>query len=1019
MGGVVQQVGDVVNTVVFKPIQQVGNIVSDVVREVGHAVESVGREVGKIGQAAINDPAGTMLKVAAIASGQWWALPLVSAGLVVANGGDIGQAALAAGVSLAAQGVAYGVGEAFSAGSSAALDMAAADTANLAAEGFTAGQISEIIAQSYPEIGSSAISQMVEMGAMGIPAAEIAADVGSQMAIQNLGAATAANTLGAGTRTALTGGDLSEILTSAGTAGLGTAVGGGTSMGAKELGASSKVASAIGKGAGAAAATAASGKDGANAFFNSLINTTLSEAGGQAKSYLKTKWNELNTYVSDYNAQLDKTNQTQEGISSLFDTAKAAEENANSALESYKPLREKFSDLVTQYDEAKAAGNTELANSLADQANALIPELTASTEAYNNAYTDYESKLNQYTTGLNDYQKEITKTDELKAGYETASQEVTNETKALADAAQNIPKEYQKVFEKMYTNGETVDDSLKNIEEINSLSGAAKRSYFDNFTTTGDYTEAKNFAVGVNSLDEADQNAFVMGLDKGLDGYTALEIAPTISMFDAPQQDAYTDAIKQGYAQETADFLTTASLFNSEPQVQAAPQQKDIAGQFSDLSLENQSKFKALVNDPNNPVSAEDALASILDAAIPSAQASELTGSSPAVDPNNIKDAVYRQDENGKWGVYVPDNNGGFLNTGAVVSIGGQAPTEGELTGDKFVVQNTDEQGVPNISMMPYFGDQQPALEEQQPAFGGSTSSNQNNLTDTNQGQTSGSFDFSSLIPSSNAFNWGAISDAIVRGGASGSGGASTSGNASGSGNIANLGSAIVGAGGTGTNIGNTATNSTGTTSSDLNDPFGGIKNLQAGLTNRMDYTLSGLPTTGLNGNSNIPSFAGGGGLMNLSSDFGGTYNPDGSSQSLTSGSLKPSLTTAQINYILSGMPGSNVSIPGKAEGGMIEGHNPTFYSEGGLSSMENRYVEGEGDGTSDSVAAMLANGEFVIPADVVSKIGNGSNEAGAGVLDQFLVEIRQHANSNGTELPPESKGPLGYLLDAKRKVKA
>ena len=86
---------------------------------------------------------------------------------------------------------------------------------------------------------------------------------------------------------------------------------------------------------------------------------------------------------------------------------------------------------------------------------------------------------------------------------------------------------------------------------------------------------------------------------------------------------------------------------------------------------------------------------------------------------------------------------------------------------------------------------------------------------------------------------------------------------------------------------------------------------------------------------------------------------------------------------------------------------------------MENRYVEGEGDGTSDSVAAMLANGEFVIPADVVSKLGNGSNEAGAGVLDQFLVEIRKHAHSNGEKLPPESKGPLGYLLDAKRKVKA
>ena len=149
------------------------------------------------------------------------------------------------------------------------------------------------------------------------------------------------------------------------------------------------------------------------------------------------------------------------------------------------------------------------------------------------------------------------------------------------------------------------------------------------------------------------------------------------------------------------------------------------------------------------------------------------------------------------------------------------------------------------------------------------------------------------------------------------------------------------------------------------------------------------------------------------------TYDPFGADTSGIKSSLTPGLTKAQLQYVLSGMPGSNISVQGHAAGGEIEGHNPTFFSEGGLSSIENRYVQGEGDGTSDSVAAMLADGEFVIPADVVSKLGNGSNEAGAGVLDQFLAEIRKHAQSNGTKLPPESKGPLAYLLDAKRKVKA
>jgi hypothetical protein len=200
-------------------------------------------------------------------------------------------------------------------------------------------------------------------------------------------------------------------------------------------------------------------------------------------------------------------------------------------------------------------------------------------------------------------------------------------------------------------------------------------------------------------------------------------------------------------------------------------------------------------------------------------------------------------------------------------------------------------------------------------------------------------------------------------------------------------------------------------------DISGGIQNLTPGLTQKMDYTLTGLPNIQetLNPMQDIPDFATGG------TTSSSTYDPFSTTDATSSisGKLVPGLTKANINYILTGLPDS--SLKSHAEGGSIEqeGHNPTFFSEGGLNSMENRYVEGEGDGTSDSVAAMLANGEFVIPADVVSKLGNGSNEAGAGVLDQFLKTIRTHANSNDTELPPESKGPLAYLLDAKRKVKA
>jgi hypothetical protein len=128
---------------------------------------------------------------------------------------------------------------------------------------------------------------------------------------------------------------------------------------------------------------------------------------------------------------------------------------------------------------------------------------------------------------------------------------------------------------------------------------------------------------------------------------------------------------------------------------------------------------------------------------------------------------------------------------------------------------------------------------------------------------------------------------------------------------------------------------------------------------------------------------------------------------------LKPNLLRGKSDF---GLQKYWKEPTGHADGGSIEGHNPEFFSEGGL---QNRYVKGDGDGTSDDVPAMLANGEFVIPADVVSSLGNGSNDSGAHLLDEFLQVIREHKrNADSRELPPDSKGPLGYLLEAKRKAR-
>ena len=73
------------------------------------------------------------------------------------------------------------------------------------------------------------------------------------------------------------------------------------------------------------------------------------------------------------------------------------------------------------------------------------------------------------------------------------------------------------------------------------------------------------------------------------------------------------------------------------------------------------------------------------------------------------------------------------------------------------------------------------------------------------------------------------------------------------------------------------------------------------------------------------------------------------------------------------------------------------------------RTINGAGDGMSDSVPATiegiqearLADGEFVIPADVVADLGNGSSNAGSKKLYAMMDRVRQSRHGT-TRQPPE-----------------
>jgi hypothetical protein len=92
------------------------------------------------------------------------------------------------------------------------------------------------------------------------------------------------------------------------------------------------------------------------------------------------------------------------------------------------------------------------------------------------------------------------------------------------------------------------------------------------------------------------------------------------------------------------------------------------------------------------------------------------------------------------------------------------------------------------------------------------------------------------------------------------------------------------------------------------------------------------------------------------------------------------------INPVQAQQAASALGIKSMAAGGLGS------YSDGG------RMLKGPGDGMSDNIPATigdkqparLADGEFVVPADVVSHLGNGSTDAGAKRLYGMMDKVRQ-----------------------------
>ena len=99
------------------------------------------------------------------------------------------------------------------------------------------------------------------------------------------------------------------------------------------------------------------------------------------------------------------------------------------------------------------------------------------------------------------------------------------------------------------------------------------------------------------------------------------------------------------------------------------------------------------------------------------------------------------------------------------------------------------------------------------------------------------------------------------------------------------------------------------------------------------------------------------------------------------------------------------VDAPAFKCGGAVDAirQHTDHYAMGGLASVAG--------GQDDVIGAKLAPGEYVLDAEFVSALGDGSTEAGAKKLDKMRESLRGHKRTGGlSKIPPRAKPIKEYL---------
>jgi hypothetical protein len=93
-----------------------------------------------------------------------------------------------------------------------------------------------------------------------------------------------------------------------------------------------------------------------------------------------------------------------------------------------------------------------------------------------------------------------------------------------------------------------------------------------------------------------------------------------------------------------------------------------------------------------------------------------------------------------------------------------------------------------------------------------------------------------------------------------------------------------------------------------------------------------------------------------------------------------------------------------------------TGMAQGGALNAVSRFARGAGSGRDDVIDAKLSDGEYVIDAETVALLGDGSSKEGARRLEEMRNKIRRHKGKTLAKgkFSPNAKSPLAYIKGAR-----